>query len=153
MVQSYDINSFSITTPVLLHSFKLFDIWTLNWNQFACYFNSINAKPTFTSCALHFIIPGSPYRVPISSAILQLQEAGRLHVLKNRWWKEKSQNQCRVSNYISFIASVTSIVLLGWCEEERQRVESGQCGRNICCSAGGNGNSLHHRSSRWVGAD
>merc|ERR1719367_652846 len=38
--------------------------------------------------------PGSLYRVPISSAILQLQEAGRLHVLKNRWWKEKSGKQC-----------------------------------------------------------
>lgn len=33
--------------------------------------------------------PGSPYRTPISSAILKLQEAGRLHVLKTRWWKEK----------------------------------------------------------------
>ena len=33
--------------------------------------------------------PGSPYRVPISSAILRLQEKGRLHVLKNRWWKER----------------------------------------------------------------
>merc|ERR1719445_154556 len=38
--------------------------------------------------------PGSPYRIPISSAILQLQEAGRLHILKNRWWKEKSSKQC-----------------------------------------------------------
>ena len=33
--------------------------------------------------------PGSVYRVPISSAILQLQEAGRLHILKNRWWKQR----------------------------------------------------------------
>ena len=33
--------------------------------------------------------PGSLYRVPISSAILQLQEAGRLHILKNRWWKQR----------------------------------------------------------------
>ena len=33
--------------------------------------------------------PGSPFRVPISSAILRLQEKGRLHVLKNRWWKER----------------------------------------------------------------
>jgi ABC-type amino acid transport substrate-binding protein len=33
--------------------------------------------------------PGSPYRIPISSAILQLQEKGRLHVLKERWWKER----------------------------------------------------------------
>ena len=33
--------------------------------------------------------PGSLYRVPISGAILQLQEAGRLHILKNRWWKQR----------------------------------------------------------------
>ena len=33
--------------------------------------------------------PGSPYRMPISSAILKLQEAGQLHVLKKRWWKER----------------------------------------------------------------
>ncbi len=36
-----------------------------------------------------FPVPGSPFRVPISSAILQLQEAGRLHILKNRWWKQR----------------------------------------------------------------
>ena len=42
--------------------------------------------------------PGSPYRTPISSAILMLQEAGRLHVLKSRWWKEKrGGGQCAVS--------------------------------------------------------
>ena len=28
--------------------------------------------------------PGSPYRMPISSAILKLQEAGRLHVIKKK---------------------------------------------------------------------
>ncbi len=33
--------------------------------------------------------PGSPYRTPISSAILKLQEAGTLHVLKTRWWKRR----------------------------------------------------------------
>ena len=43
------------------------------------------------------VCAGSPYRIPISSAILQLQEAGRLHILKNRWWKEKSGKQCNVS--------------------------------------------------------
>lgn len=30
-----------------------------------------------------------PYRVLLSQAILQLQENGMLHVLKNRWWKER----------------------------------------------------------------
>ena len=33
--------------------------------------------------------PGSHYRVPIDRAILQLQEEGKLHELKNRWWKER----------------------------------------------------------------
>jgi len=32
--------------------------------------------------------PNSPYRTPISSAILQLQEGGKLHVLKDKWWKK-----------------------------------------------------------------
>ena len=42
---------------------------------------------------------GSLYRVPISSAILQLQEAGRLHVLKNRWWKQmRGGGKCDVSS-------------------------------------------------------
>ena len=31
----------------------------------------------------------SPYRSLISDAILQLQESGTLHTLKNRWWSEK----------------------------------------------------------------
>ena len=36
--------------------------------------------------------------MPISSAILKLQESGRLHVLKRRWWKEKrGGGQCPVS--------------------------------------------------------
>ncbi|XP_071747530.1 glutamate receptor ionotropic, kainate 2 isoform X1 [Lepeophtheirus salmonis] len=33
--------------------------------------------------------PGSPYRMPISSAILKLQEGGRLHLLKRRWFSEE----------------------------------------------------------------
>ncbi|KAI1298750.1 Glutamate receptor ionotropic, kainate 2 [Halotydeus destructor] len=31
----------------------------------------------------------SPYRTPLSQAILQLQESGMLHSLKDRWWKQK----------------------------------------------------------------
>ena len=42
------------------------------------------------------MLPGSPYRIPITSAILKLQEKGMLHILKNRWWKEKSPLQCDV---------------------------------------------------------
>ncbi|XP_058809851.1 glutamate receptor ionotropic, kainate 2-like [Phymastichus coffea] len=33
--------------------------------------------------------PNSPYRTAISGAILKLQEEGKLHVLKTKWWKEK----------------------------------------------------------------
>ncbi|XP_076373999.1 glutamate receptor ionotropic, kainate 2-like isoform X2 [Tachypleus tridentatus] len=32
---------------------------------------------------------GSPYRTPLSSGILKLQEGGVLHILKERWWKQK----------------------------------------------------------------
>ncbi|XP_071746528.1 glutamate receptor ionotropic, kainate 2 isoform X2 [Lepeophtheirus salmonis] len=33
--------------------------------------------------------PNSPFRTPISSAILQLQEGGKLHMLKEKWWKQR----------------------------------------------------------------
>jgi len=40
----------------------------------------------------------SPYRTAISGAILKLQEEGKLHMLKTRWWKEKrGGGNCRVS--------------------------------------------------------
>lgn len=40
----------------------------------------------------------SPYRTAISGAILKLQEEGKLHMLKTRWWKEKrGGGSCRVS--------------------------------------------------------
>jgi len=54
-----------------------------------------------TSCKLVLHDLGSPYRIPISSAILQLQEAGRLHVLKNRWWKQRrGGGKCDVSQFV-----------------------------------------------------
>lgn len=41
---------------------------------------------------------GSPYRTLISGAVLKLQEEGRLHLLKTRWWKERrGGGSCRVS--------------------------------------------------------
>ena len=44
------------------------------------------------------VLLGSPYRTPISSAILQLQEAGQLHVLKAKWWtQQRGGGQCQVS--------------------------------------------------------
>ncbi|XP_074099238.1 kainate-type ionotropic glutamate receptor subunit 1D isoform X7 [Cotesia typhae] len=43
--------------------------------------------------------PNSPYRTAISSAILKLQEEGKLHTLKTRWWKEKrGGGKCREDN-------------------------------------------------------
>ncbi|XP_063982434.1 glutamate receptor ionotropic, kainate 1 isoform X2 [Diachasmimorpha longicaudata] len=43
--------------------------------------------------------PNSPYRTAISSAILKLQEEGKLHILKTRWWKEKrGGGKCREDN-------------------------------------------------------
>ena len=32
---------------------------------------------------------GSPYRTPINSAVLKLQEMGQLYKIKKKWWKEK----------------------------------------------------------------
>ena len=52
---------------------------------------------------------GSPYRTPISSAILQLQEAGQLHVLKSKWWtQQRGGGQCQVKNKLNYI-SISSI--------------------------------------------
>ncbi|XP_063242515.1 glutamate receptor ionotropic, kainate 2 [Bacillus rossius redtenbacheri] len=33
--------------------------------------------------------PNSPYRTAISGVVLKLQEEGKLHILKTRWWKER----------------------------------------------------------------
>ncbi|GBP84886.1 Glutamate receptor ionotropic, kainate 2 [Eumeta japonica] len=33
--------------------------------------------------------PNSPYRTAISGTVLKLQEEGKLHILKTKWWKEK----------------------------------------------------------------
>ena len=55
---------------------------------------------------LHFCILDSPYRTPITSAILQLQEGGKLHLLKEKWWKRmRGGGQCTVS----FIITLPSV--------------------------------------------
>lgn len=42
-------------------------------------------------------ITDSPYRTAINSVILKLQEEGKLHILKTKWWKEKrGGGKCRV---------------------------------------------------------
>ncbi|XP_013787893.1 glutamate receptor ionotropic, kainate 2-like [Limulus polyphemus] len=38
--------------------------------------------------------PGSPFTNALSSAILNLQEEGKLHVLKSKWWKKKGGDKC-----------------------------------------------------------
>lgn len=44
-----------------------------------------------------FLLTDSPFRTAISGAILKLQEEGKLHILKTRWWKEKKGGgACRV---------------------------------------------------------
>lgn len=43
------------------------------------------------------LVLDSPYRTAISGAVLKLQEEGRLHLLKQKWWKEKrGGGSCRV---------------------------------------------------------
>lgn len=43
---------------------------------------------------LFFSIPDSPYRTPISGAILMLQEKGVLQDLKKKWWEERGGGLC-----------------------------------------------------------
>ena len=45
---------------------------------------------------------GSPYKEELSQAILQLQENGVLHKLKNKWWKQKGAKNCKVFYLIYF---------------------------------------------------
>lgn len=42
--------------------------------------------------------PNSPYRTPITNAILKLQEGGKLHLLKEKWWKVmRGGGKCEVN--------------------------------------------------------
>lgn len=57
------------------------------------------------------LILDSPFRTAISGAILKLQEEGRLHILKTRWWKEKrGGGACRV-RYLIFCNEMIYFVL------------------------------------------
>ncbi|KAL1131963.1 hypothetical protein AAG570_011574 [Ranatra chinensis] len=42
----------------------------------------------------------SPYRTAISGSVLKMQESGKLHELKNKWWKEKSGKTCESSKHV-----------------------------------------------------
>ena len=58
------------------------------------------------------ICSDSPYRTPITSAILQLQEGGKLHLLKEKWWKRmRGGGQCEVSKHHSYRDSVRRLVI------------------------------------------
>lgn len=51
----------------------------------------------------------SPYRTAISGAVLKLQEEGKLHLLKQKWWKEKRGGgscRVRVRLFINYLAPV-----------------------------------------------
>jgi len=67
----------------------------------------------------------SPYRTAISGAILKLQEEGKLHMLKTRWWKEKrGGGACRVSN-VRLKANSRSLLLMlrESCDNDSQRLQ------------------------------
>ena len=54
-----------------------------------------------------FFLADSPFRTPISSAILQLQEGGKLHILKEKWWKQKKGGgKCKVINFSRNLVSL-----------------------------------------------
>lgn len=38
----------------------------------------------------------APFKGEINQAILKLQENGKLHMLKNKWWKQKGAKNCKV---------------------------------------------------------
>ena len=60
---------------------------------------SIHQKisPFFIDVVISYSLSASPYRTTISSAILQLQEGGKLHMLKEKWWKQrKGGGKCKV---------------------------------------------------------
>ena len=61
----------------------------------------------YTIFFFSLLLRDSPYRTPISSAILQLQEGGLLHMLKNKWWKQrKGGGKCKVSAGHLYLSSI-----------------------------------------------
>lgn len=58
-----------------------------------------------------FGITDSPFRTAISGAVLKLQEEGKLHILKTRWWKEKrGGGSCRVIFIKHFCGKMQSMI-------------------------------------------
>ncbi|XP_042214385.1 glutamate receptor ionotropic, kainate 2-like isoform X2 [Homarus americanus] len=51
--------------------------------------------------------PGSPYTGAISSAVLMLKENGKLHILKNKWWKQrKGGGHCQEEETVDAASAV-----------------------------------------------
>lgn len=57
-------------------------------------FYSTEIKLMKKNLKLNVYFPDSPYRTPISGAILQLQEKGVLQDLKKKWWQERGGGKC-----------------------------------------------------------
>lgn len=62
------------------------------------------------------IFSDSPYRNTLSTAVLKLQEQGKLQAMKIKWWKEKrGGGACSVSiaiNYFQFNTKIIKISLI-----------------------------------------
>ena len=111
-------NKFNLQTQILCAKCRACLLWcknivsNLHFKTHYCYYSCQISQNNHNINILHAesisslsntLFEGSPYRIPISSAILQLQEAGRLHILKNRWWKEKSPKQCNVKIFQGYL--------------------------------------------------
>lgn len=100
-----------------------------------------------TSLSLSFDVD-SPFRTAISGAVLKLQEEGKLHILKTRWWKEKrGGGSCRVSSpgYGRLRPIITSVHLPGRhvkVQLHGERTRPGQRRRCLCSADGRNGRGL-----------
>ena len=84
----------------------------------------------------------APFKGEINQAILKLQENGKLHMLKNKWWKQKGAKNCKV---LFFIISCFVILLfifspgLTKCPKRSKSPVLGKCQWGLPCSYFGNG--------------
>lgn len=97
----------------------------------------------------------SPYRTPLSQAILQLQESGMLHTLKDRWWKQKrgggacsddskkgsAVNELSLANvggvFVVLLGGLAFSILMAWCEfmwRARKSTSSAPDGSKSMCN-------------------
>jgi ionotropic kainate glutamate receptor 2 len=57
--------------------------------------------------------PDSPYRAMISEAILKLQEHGKLHMIKEKWWSAKGKCGPKENQKASIAASELTVAHVG----------------------------------------